>query len=143
MALVARRRLSRLSPPSNASNLTRLVRVEGVTLVAATMIASVLATRRAPSGLQPVTDLLAAHSPEDGYYQAGLAGNLAVYLTVTQTQLQMKVVAPSGTQADGSSIEITGRSPDRTTVSFLSPAVMVLAASAPPKTGCQALTPSG
>ena len=118
LALVARQRLSRLSPGSNASNLSRLVRVEGVTLVAATMIASVLATLPAPSGLRPVTDLLGAPFPEDGYYQAGLAGNLAVYLTVTPTQLQVRVVTPSGTQADGSRIDITGRAPDGTTVSF-------------------------
>ena len=117
-ALVASQRLKRPSLAPDASNLSGLVRAEGVTVVGAIMIASVLATLPAPSGLRPVTDLLGAPFPEDGYYQAGLAGNLAVYLAATQKQLQVRVVAPSGTEAAGSRIELTGRSPDGTMVSF-------------------------
>lgn len=118
LALIARRRLTRLSLAPKALNLSGLVRAEGVMVVGALMIASVLATLPAPSGLRPVTDLLGAPFPEDGYYQAALAGNLAVYLAATPKQLQVRVVTPSGTEADGTRIALTGRSPDGTMVSF-------------------------
>ena len=118
LALAARRRLTRPSVGPTAWNLSGLVRAEGVMVVVAIMIASVLATLPAPRGLRAATDLLGAPFPEDGYYQAGLAGNLAVYLAATEKQLQVRVVTPSGTEADGSRIELTGRSPDGTMVSF-------------------------
>lgn len=118
LALAARRRLRRTSPGPNSGALSGLVRAEGILVVFAIMIASVLATLPAPRGLQTAIDLLGAPFPEDGYYQAALAGNLAVYLAATDQQLQVRVVTPSGTEAGGSRIELTGRSPDGTTVSF-------------------------
>ena len=118
LALAARRRLRRTSAGPNSPALSGLVRAEGILVVVAVMIASVLATLPAPRGLGTSADLLGAPFPEDGYYQAGLAGNLAVYLAATEKQLQVRVVTPSGSEADGSRIDLIGRSADGTTVSF-------------------------
>ena len=118
LALAARRRTGRVSTKLAAGGVSRLIHSEAAVLLVAVAVASVMANLPAPRSLGTASNLLGAPLPQDGSYQATLAGNLAVYLIAAPGQLQLRVLTPDGIGADGTKIGIVGRAPDGRDFSF-------------------------
>lgn len=112
-ALPARRGLRR-------AVLWRLIRVEGLLLLAAVAVAGALASVPPPRNATATENLLGP-PPFTGPVgrRAMLAGQLAVYLAATEDQLQVRVLEPSGEPAAGADIAIRGRAPDGTSFDVL------------------------
>ncbi|HVA88283.1 MAG TPA: copper resistance protein CopC, partial [Chloroflexota bacterium] len=76
----ARRRIGSQIIVGEERKISAIVRTEAATLVVIVVVGAILANFPAPAGDRPAADLLGTPLPADGSYEAGLAGNLAVYL---------------------------------------------------------------
>ncbi|HYU20872.1 MAG TPA: copper resistance protein CopC [Chloroflexota bacterium] len=111
LALVARLRVL-LAQPRRLDLLHRLTGAEGVVLVAVLAITAVLVSAAPPRTAAAEAELLGPAPLDDPVVRlASLAGQLAVYLAAANGELQLRVLAPGGSPAEGALVEVQGRSP--------------------------------
>lgn len=119
LAFVARRGVLPASPRARPGPLRSLVTAEAGFLGAAVLVAAFLGNAPTPRSLAPAS-LALGPAPLRGpvVHLAGLAGSLAVFLAAAPGRLQVQAIAPTGTPAPGTAIDIGGQAPDGAVVSL-------------------------
>lgn len=108
LALVTRRRLQKALLPAF---LALISRGEAAALVVAVLLAGTLASVPPPRPAQASADLLGPTPIAGALHLAGLAGRLALYVTVGKGQLQVRAVGPSGDPVSGTRLDLSAQGP--------------------------------